>query len=89
VSLAAAVVDEVRRRLSARGMSQRELAKGAGMPPTLLHRAMNGERSLQLDEVEAIAGVFGLTPEHLVRVARTHTPRSGDPTRGASESTQG
>lgn len=89
MSLAVAVVDEVRRRMTSRGMSQNALAKAAGMPPTLLHRAMNGERSLQLDELAAIAVVFDLTPEHLVRVARTNTPRSGDSTHRASESTQG
>jgi transcriptional regulator with XRE-family HTH domain len=87
VSLAAAVVDEVRRRMTARGLSQNTLAKQAGMPPTLLHRAMNGERALQLDEVAAIAVVLDVTPEHLVRVARAHTP-SGDTTHSASESTQ-
>jgi transcriptional regulator with XRE-family HTH domain len=81
VSLAAAVVDEVRRRMAARGMSARELARRAEMPATSLHRAMNGERALSIDELGAVAVVLEVTPEHLLRIAReslTRTPRSGD-----------
>jgi transcriptional regulator with XRE-family HTH domain len=74
VSLAVATVDEVRRRMTARGLSQRELAKRAGMPPTLLHRAMSGERVLTIDELAACAAVLDVTPEHLLRLARTRTP---------------
>jgi transcriptional regulator with XRE-family HTH domain len=78
VSLAAAVVDEVRRRMTARGMSQTALARAAGMPPTLLHRVMAGERQLQLDEVEALADALGVRPHFLIRSASTHVPPSGD-----------
>lgn len=78
MTLAAAVVDEVTRRRTARGMSQNALAKAAGMPPTLLHRAVKGERQLQLDELERIAPVLGISVEWLLRSALIHTPRSGD-----------
>lgn len=78
MSLADAVAVEVRRRMTARGMSQRALAAAAGMPPTLLHRAINGERSLQLEEVERLARVLGVTPLWLLRSAIKHAPRSGD-----------
>ena len=73
MTLAAAVVDEVQRRMTARGMSQRALAAAAGMPPTLLHRAMSGERSLQLDELERIAPALGVTPLWFLRSALTRS----------------
>lgn len=78
MSLAVAVVDEVRRRMTARGMSQNALAKAAAMPPTLLHRAMSGERPLSIDELDAVAAVLEVTPEHLLRLARTRIPLSSD-----------
>jgi transcriptional regulator with XRE-family HTH domain len=78
VSLADAVADEVRRRMSARGMSQNAAARAAGMPPTLLHRAMNGERALSIDELDALAATLDVTPEHLLRLARTRAPLSSD-----------
>lgn len=77
MTLADAVADEVRRRMTARGMSQNGLAKAAGMPPTLLHRAMLGERPLSIDELAAVAAVLDVKPEHLLRLAREHTP-TGD-----------
>lgn len=70
MTLAAAVVDEVRKRMLSRNLSQNRLARAAGMPPSLLHRAMNGERPLSIDELGAIATVLDVTPEHVVRVAR-------------------
>lgn len=51
-------------------LSQNALAKRAGMPPTLVHRAMNGERVLTIDELGAVSAVLGVKPEQLVRVAR-------------------
>ena len=89
MSLAAAVADEVQRRMTAAGLSAREVARRAELPPTLMHRAMRRERDLSIDELAAVATVLRLTPEHLVRVARTRIPQTGDPTRGASDSTQG
>jgi len=77
VTLADAVADEVRRRMSARGLSQNALARAAGMPPTLLHRAMNGDRQLTIDELDALARALEVTPEHLLRLARTTTPPIG------------
>jgi transcriptional regulator with XRE-family HTH domain len=82
VSLADAVADEVRRRAAARGMSQNALAKAAGMAPTLLHRAIKRERHLTIDELDGLARVLDVTPEHLLRLARqavlgTRTPPIG------------
>lgn len=70
MSLAAAVVDEVRLRMRRHRLSQNALAKAAGMPPSLLHRAMNGERALSIDELAAVAVVLGVLPESIVRAAR-------------------
>ena len=78
MTLAAAVADEVQRRMTARGLSQNALAKRAGMAPTLLHRAMSGERDLRLDELERIAPVLGVSAVWLVRSALTRTPPTGD-----------
>lgn len=76
--LAAAVADEVQRRMTARGMSQNALARAAGMPPTLLHRALQGRRQLQLNELERLAPALGVGVGWLIRSAVTGTPRSGD-----------
>ena len=78
MTLAAAVADEVQRRMTARGLSQKALARAAGMPPSLVHRAMARERDLRLDELERIAPALGVTPLWLIRSALTHVPPSGD-----------
>jgi plasmid maintenance system antidote protein VapI len=80
VSLADAVADDVRRRMSAAELSARELARRTGIPATLVHRAVAGDRPLTLDEVERIAAVFGTRPDVMLRAAvrRMHTPRPGD-----------
>lgn len=78
MTLAEQIAAEVRRRMTARGLSQNELARTVGMPPTLLHRALQGKRALQLDEVERLAPALGVTPLWLLRSALTRTPPSGD-----------
>ena len=65
MSLADAVADEVRRRMAGAGLSQTRLAAAAGMPATLLHRAVKHERDLQLDELDRLCRVLGVKPEHL------------------------
>jgi transcriptional regulator with XRE-family HTH domain len=77
VSLAAAVIDELRRRMTARGMSQNELARAAGMPPTLVHRVMARKRTLSLDELDALAAALGSSGRLLVRYA-TESPRPSE-----------
>ena len=74
MSLAVAVVEQVRRRMIDRRLSAREVARRADIPATLLHRALAGERALSIDELSAVAGVLEVTPEHLVREARTRPP---------------
>jgi transcriptional regulator with XRE-family HTH domain len=77
VTLAAAVADEVRRRMQAQRLSQNALARAAGMAPTLLHRAMNGERHLTINELAALARALDVTPEYLLRLARQRVAASG------------
>jgi transcriptional regulator with XRE-family HTH domain len=74
VSLATAVAAEVQRRQHAAGMSQTELARAAGIPPTLLHRAVRGTRDLRLDELERLAGAFGVGPGWLMLSALLNVP---------------
>jgi transcriptional regulator with XRE-family HTH domain len=71
VTLAAAVAGEVQRRMTARGLSQNALARAAGMPPTLLHRSLQGRRQLQLDELERLAPALGVGVVWLLRSATT------------------
>jgi transcriptional regulator with XRE-family HTH domain len=79
MTLAAAVVDEVRRRLTARNMSQTGLARAAGIAPTLMHRTMNAERVFDLDELEAVAAALDVTPLYLLRQSLDNSPtRTGD-----------
>lgn len=75
MTLADAVADEVQRRRTARGMSQNALARAAGVPPRSLHRALNGDRALQLDEVERLAPVLDVSVGWLLRSALTRVPR--------------
>lgn len=81
--------------MTARGLSQNALARRAGMPPTMLHRAIAGERRLSLDELGAIAGALDLEPEHLLWSARqpaqaadTDVPPSGERSESNSEPRQ-
>lgn len=76
VSLAAALADEVQRRMTAAGLSQSELARAAGIAPTLLHRVIRGERDLQLAEVERLATAFHVGAGWLLLSAllNVHTP---------------
>jgi hypothetical protein len=48
------------------------------MPPSLVHRAMSGERQLQLDELERIAPALGLEVGWLLVSALMRVPRSGE-----------
>jgi transcriptional regulator with XRE-family HTH domain len=88
VTLAAAVADEVRRRTTDLGLSQRDLAARAGIPATLVHRAWRGERPFELDEVEALAPVLGVSIVWLIDSAMRRAPRSGECSESNSEPRQ-
>jgi transcriptional regulator with XRE-family HTH domain len=74
VPLAAAVTEQVRERMRARGWSQTKLARASGIAPTLVHRIMAGERAFTLDELAAVAGALRTTPDRLIHLARTRIP---------------
>lgn len=78
MTLADTVTDEVRRRMTARVMSQNALARAAGMSPSLMHRTMLGERHLSIDELDRVAAVLEVTPEYLLRQARLATVTPSD-----------
>jgi transcriptional regulator with XRE-family HTH domain len=80
VSLAAAIAAEISRRLAARGMSQNQLARAIGIPPTLIHRVVKGSRQLTLNELDAVAAVLEVTPDDLVRFARWYARTQTPPT---------
>ena len=46
--------------------SQRELATAVGMHPSVLNRALKGERKLDLSELVAIADFLGVEPSELI-----------------------
>lgn len=77
MTLAGDLLEEVRRRMESRGMSQTGLARATGIPATLVHRAMNRERDLTLDELERIAPALGVSVLWLIRRA------CASPVRGA------
>jgi transcriptional regulator with XRE-family HTH domain len=48
------------------GTSQRELAGAVGMHPSVLNRALKGDRRLDLSELVAIADFLGVEPTELI-----------------------
>lgn len=66
----AQVAAEVRRRLGARRVTQRQLAEGIGMSShNYLSTRLRDERPLTLDDVAKIAEFFGTTPAALIVVS--------------------
>lgn len=52
--------------LTARGISQRELAKALRVDPAAIHHLLHGKRKLRLDEVPAMADILSITPEEVL-----------------------
>lgn len=52
--------------LKERGMSQKELAKAAGLTPTAVSRYVNGEREPRALTVAALAEVLGVKPSDIM-----------------------
>ena len=59
------VAERIASRMKADGTTQAALCSAIGMHRTTLWRKLNGHRSFDADEIEAIAHVFGLEPEQL------------------------
>lgn len=64
--LSASVVVELRRRLSAVGLSGRRLADLAGMPQRTIADKLALRTPLTLDDLDRIAGVLGCAPSDVV-----------------------
>lgn len=62
---AATVAANIRAEAAARRMSQSELAKALGWAMTTVNARWTGRRDWQLEDVEAVAAVFGLRPVDL------------------------
>lgn len=57
------------RRIAAREMSLREVARTIAMDPTALSRTLRGQRRLQMAEVEQLAATLGVAIEDVLRHA--------------------
>lgn len=57
------------RRIAAREMSLREVARTIAMDPTALSRTLRGQRRLQMAEVEQLAATLGVGIEEVLRHA--------------------
>lgn len=64
--LSAAVAAEVRRLLDERGMSGRALALASGINPRAIDRKLAGASPFDVDDLEAIAPVFGVAAAELL-----------------------
>lgn len=69
-SFAERVSAVIRAVTAARGMNQATLAKAVGMNASALGSRWRDERQWQLEDIEKVADVFGITAEELVAAAR-------------------
>lgn len=64
--LSRAVAAQVRRLLEDRGMSGRQLALAAGINPRSMDRKLGGQTAFDVDDLAAVAPIFGVTPADLL-----------------------
>lgn len=67
--LSRAVAVQIRRLLEERGMSGRQLALAAGINPRSMDRKIGGRSPFDVDDLAAVAPVFGVTVSDLLRWA--------------------
>jgi len=60
------VLNAIRREMSARGVSQRGLARALGWNPIFTHRRISGAVELTVPEVEQIADALGVPLSQLI-----------------------
>ena len=65
-ALSRAVAGQVRRLLDERGMSGRKLALTAQINPRSMDRKLRGDSPFDVDDLAAIAPVFGVTASDLL-----------------------
>lgn len=56
-------------QLTARRLSQRQLAKFMGIDPASVHRLLQGKRPMRFDEASQLAGLLGVTVDDVLRHA--------------------
>jgi transcriptional regulator with XRE-family HTH domain len=64
-TLAEVIATEIRAEMTRQGMSQRELGEQLGWHQTRVSRKLLGQKPLEVDDIERIAGVLGVSLEHL------------------------
>lgn len=67
--LSAAIAQVVRAEIAARDWTPAEFARRVDMPKTTAWRRVNGETSIDTDELDTFADVFGWTAQELIRRA--------------------
>lgn len=71
------VLTAIRREMSARGISQRGLARTLGWNPIYTHRRISGAVGLTVPEIEQIADALGVPLAQLISATdSTATPES-------------
>lgn len=74
--LSAAVAEQIRRLIHARGTSANAVAKAAGIPQSSMSRKINGHAPFDLDDVQGICVVLGVDEADLIAWAKRHGPGS-------------
>lgn len=75
------IVDEIRRELGSKRISQNAVSRSIGVTPLTVGRLLRGERPMSLNQVDQIAGVLGLTGLDLVLGAINREIHSRQPIR--------
>lgn len=71
-----AAIDAIRAARNQQGVSQRELARRLGKPPSFVNKIEQLERRLDIVEFIAVAEAMGLSPANLLEAVREALPSS-------------
>ena len=69
-ALSRAVCDEIKTLMKARDVSAYAIWKATGIPQSSLGRKLRNDAAFDLDDVQKIAGMFGVEPADLVAWAQ-------------------
>lgn len=70
-----AVAKAISAERGAAGMTIKELAEKSGVPERTLIRLLKAERDIKVDQLAALADVFGITPAALIAEAQKYQKR--------------
>lgn len=73
------VAEEIRALMARRRVSRQAMATALGVSHTTVWRRLSGETALDLDELESIAGVLGVTVVELVSRAQAGSVINAEP----------